>query len=237
MRKTQIFESYIQAPLAVETRDRQAVTKVRVVILVVAMVSLVTISSLAIYSGALPIPLFGSSLTTCTSDQIMQNFSVVQQVPVGSSIPSRSHNTSTTSNCVVPTTTSIASSVIASSVGNPVNAISASSLFSAYGTNQASADAQYTGKTFDITGAVSSVENLNGSYASCINQRVSTYDCEYLQEFGGYIIWYWQSQSAAKVPVGCNFNNPASCTNFVAQCTVGGFQNSNLILNNCRIVP
>jgi hypothetical protein len=101
-------------------------------------------------------------------------------------------------------------------------------IFDAYFQNAASANAQYTGDEFYLSGEVLSVEQgQNGGYESCVGINGSS-GCRF-QSAGDMMIWNWANQAAAEqVPTGY--------APFVARCMNGGFQNENLILNSCVIV-
>ena len=122
----------------------------------------------------------------------------------------------------------------ASTTTSPTEGFSATpvnDIYGAYTSNAASANAQYGGRTMDVSGSVDDVEqSSNGGYQSCIYATSGgvEYGCEYLGVVGGYIVWNWTSQAvAAKVP----FN-----TAIAAQCNIAGLQNGNLVLNGCNLI-
>ncbi len=131
------------------------------------------------------------------------------------------------------------SSVIASvsggptqkSNGQPANTVNTAVpynyVLSQYTQNQAAADSKYTGKTLYISGLVGDVQkNQNGRYYSCVAPAVTCPE-DYLSYINGLTIWYWQNGSvASSVPIG---------RTFIAECSVGGLQNGNLVLNNCIV--
>ena len=129
------------------------------------------------------------------------------------------------------------------STGCAATTISDGALLTAYKTNAASADSEYTGKTICVTGSVDSVESYNGNYASCVyepelppSQRgIQFPGCtgmsQYSVSYGGSLEWVefvWASSSGASaVPTD---------TTFVAQCRVSGVQNQvTLVLGGCGI--
>ncbi len=134
---------------------------------------------------------------------------------------------------LVPSATSSATTSTTSAASTRVGGYSATpvqNIWDAYTSNTAAADAQYGGKTMLVDGSVDDVEQASGGgYQSCIyaTSEGVEYGCEYLAVMGGYIVWNWANQAAAaKVPFG---------TTIVAQCTIGGLQSGNLILNGCTI--
>jgi hypothetical protein len=104
-------------------------------------------------------------------------------------------------------------------------------IYNAYFSNAASAGLQYGGKTILVDGEIGNVEqDQNGNYESCVmapSVSVLVTGCQIASIEGGFVIWTWASQqAAAKVPLD---------TLIVAQCTVAGLQNSNLVLTGCTL--
>jgi hypothetical protein len=118
--------------------------------------------------------------------------------------------------------------------------VPASSVYQAYQKNITAANLQYGGKTMCLSGEIVGVNNFeNGAHESCTAQEPEVawlYRNSCVTESGvppnnlaSYIVWFWNG-TAAQMGV---MNGPSSV---VANCTVGGLLQGNLILKGCYMV-
>jgi len=107
-------------------------------------------------------------------------------------------------------------------------AISANAVFTDYLRYPTLAAVNYTQQLVYLQGNVSVVENHGGVYESCFDPgEPSFYGCRYAQQMSGWIVWTWDSSSAAS---GVPYDSP-----FVAECYVVGMNSGNLFLDDCVI--
>ena len=121
------------------------------------------------------------------------------------------------------------STLAVSAINNESSAVPANTLFQDYQEYPNMTTTTYTHQWIFLSGNVSSVQNQNGNYMSCVNPSNSYfYGCSYATEMMGWIVWTWDGSSqASSVPVD---------TNFVAECYVTGMNAGDLDLSSCVIV-
>lgn len=113
-------------------------------------------------------------------------------------------------------------------VNSPGTAISATALYFDYIQHPTLAAINYTEQLVYIMSNITSVQNNQGHYESCMNPSESfLYGCSYASQMSGWIVWTWDNPAqASSVPTD---------TNFVAECYVIGMSSGNLFLNSCIV--
>ena len=111
------------------------------------------------------------------------------------------------------------------------NPISPLSLIDSYALNETIATSEYSGRIAYLTALVGNVEpSPSGSYDSCVQSsslgQYLVYGCQSTGG-GGWIIWNWENQTVAQ-------SVPTS-SNFIAECTIVGYEDANLILDTCLV--